>query len=306
MVTMFVVTNYVIRIHRHYTFGLVYGDATEFARRRGLYIWFPVLLFAFMLPFALAGFYPGAWNHGMYVALVAITVPGGVWNVFHIIMQKYGVLRAYGVKLGYGDPGLERRLLLSWSVCLAAAVLAKYSPVLVSQVRVWQRVDIRFVEPLLPLVRGIVIAAFACAAYLTARWLRQEVAHYSRVNIPKLLYAASIPLLLSTFFYSLVVGYMAFGFSHAIEYIIFVNIYGARRKTAAAWVRNPWIMNSVWIVGVLTLYAILKYLPAYREASLALTLGYTTYNSYMHFLYDGFIWKMRNSNVRAAVLEVGT
>ncbi|MBI3555824.1 MAG: hypothetical protein HY074_06150 [Deltaproteobacteria bacterium] len=304
LLVLFTVTNFVIRIHRHYTYGLVYADSVEFAKRRATYVWFPVLLFLAMLPFAFAGYFPHPWSHNLYVMLVVISVPGGVWNVFHIIMQKYGVLRAYAVRLGYGDARLECNMLLAWSLFLSAALIAKYGDVLIHEVAAWKRIDISFLAPLLPLTRYLFVPTLLPAAYYSWRWLGQERSNFSAASIPKLIYAASIALLLSTFAYSIVIGYIAFGFSHAIEYIAFVNIYGARRPTLAAWMKNRWIMNPVWIVGVVAFYLLLKRLPAHRSESIALVLGYTTYNSYVHFLYDGYIWKMRETSVRETVLRM--
>ncbi len=302
MLALFALTNYAIRVHRHYTFGLVYGDSAEFAKRRRFYVWFPVLLFLALLPFAMSGYLAAPWSRRLYLALVVISVPGGIWNVFHIIMQKYGVLRAYAVKLRYGNAKLERSMLLAWALFLSAALVVKYDRILIMQVRLWKRVDIGFIGPFLPLVHYLVLPAFVPALYYTAVWLRQEHAHYSRASLPKLIYTASIALMLATFGYSLVIGYMIFGFSHSIEYIAFVNIYARRRSTTAGWVRNFWVMNSIWIAGVVGLYAVLKYVPAYREESIALVLGYTTFNSYVHFLYDGFIWKMRDPKVSRVLL----
>jgi hypothetical protein len=289
LLAMFTLTNYVIRIHRHYTFGLVYGSREEFDKHRAVYTWLPVVLLALIAPFAL--------YEKLHVGLLALAAPGAVWNLYHIITQKFGVMRAYAVKLGYGDSTLERRMLLSWVALVTAAAVARHHKIIPYELSRWHGPDMSWI-PSLAWSEWLPLPAGAAAAYYTGRWLAQEARHFAVANVPKLVFTASVALLLATFQKSLVVGYMVFGFSHALEYIAFVNIYGAHKPGLAAWIRTPVLMNPAFICGVVLLYLLLGAGP------FGLVLGYTTYNSYLHFLYDGYLWKMRDPKVRNIVARM--
>jgi len=82
-------------------------------------------------------------------------------------------------------------------------------------------------------------------------------------------------MLYSVFFYSLVVGYIVFAFSHALEYIAFVNIFVNSKYKKRQDSGSLFGMNldenafTICIVG----------------------------SSFLHFIYDGLIWKVRKPEV---------
>ena len=288
-------------LHRNYTFALIYGDRGEFSRHRKLYTWAPLVLFSLLLPFGFYQFFPAPYREFGRIALYAITIPNGVWNVFHVFMQKYGFLRAYGLKLGYGNAKLEKTLILSWLFCGIFLLLAKYDDSIF-----YQRMAVRnfylFARylPLLRYVRMLAYPAFAWLVIINGAWIAQELRHFTRASIPKLLYAATTFLVFFSFGYSILLGFIALVTSHSLEYIGFVNIYGRRKPGLPRWIRNPFIFNPVLIFGVLAFYQGLKILVGIR----GIYIAYMNCESYLHFLFDGYLWKLRDPATREVVLKM--
>jgi len=139
--------------------------------------------------------------------------------------------------------------------------------------------------------------ALIIAVAVTGLYLRAELR--GRFSWPRNAYAASILMLYATFHYDLVVGYAVFGFSHAIEYIAFVNVY-ARRKYAAQPARSSLLARAVRRqVLSMTLY-VAALVPAFllaRELAGPELGWYITGSGFLHFIYDGWIWKMRKPDV---------
>jgi hypothetical protein len=78
--------------HRYFTIPLVYMDRTEFNRRRNVYILTPILCFLFV---SLA-YYFRIDEPEMYALFY-------LFNYFHFVRQKYGILRIYSGKAGWGQ-----------------------------------------------------------------------------------------------------------------------------------------------------------------------------------------------------------
>jgi hypothetical protein len=97
----------------------------------------------------------------------------------------------------------------------------------------------------------------------------------------------------------MVVGYIVFGFSHAIEYIAFVNIFvGAkyRKKPESNTFfsrvsKRQWLYSGVFAAVIIVLSIIGMKLD--QNAFLIYIVG----SSFLHFIYDGLIWKVRHPEV---------
>ncbi len=296
-ISMFLVLN----IHRNYTFLFVYGDRQEFSRHRRLYTWAPLIFFGLLFPFAFYEKMPAPYGEYARVALLVVTMPNGAWNVFHVFLQKYGLLRAYGVRLGYGSARLEKTLILSWLVCGFLLLLTKYGD-WIFYYRMASR-NAFYMAKYLPVIHALRYLATPALVWLlgvTACWLIQEYRHFTRANIPKLIYAASTALICLCFGYSIILGFIALATSHSLEYITFVNIYGSRKPGIPAWIRNPLLLNPLLIAGVLTIYLVLKPLIGIRGVIMA----YVNCESYLHFLFDGKLWRLKNREVSETVLKM--
>ena len=105
------ITFYALSIHRHYTFFIIYGSRSQFEKHRTTYIALPIALAVIF--FSLAGIqqYGYPYNKFAWYALLIVSAPNAIWNIYHITMQKYGFFRIYASKLGYGVARLEKQLL---------------------------------------------------------------------------------------------------------------------------------------------------------------------------------------------------
>jgi hypothetical protein len=140
-----------------------------------------------------------------------------------------------------------------------------------------------------------------------------------RFRNPARLSAAAGMLLLSTalFWTDPVKAYIAFGFSHAVEYMVFVWAFQRRRYYRPQ--AEPSLMQKLlrrpvaWYTVFIVLFAgaaILETLwgrSILKETKTITLFGmtgdnwffyYAVYQSLIHFNMDGFLWKMRKAEVR--------
>src|SRR5512135_3292099 len=77
-------------VHRHFVYFLFFGDAQQRARHpRALWV-APLMVTALVLPTRLW------WRPVFDVVAGAI----GAWNIWHTLLQRHGIARAYAVKGG--------------------------------------------------------------------------------------------------------------------------------------------------------------------------------------------------------------
>ncbi len=285
-------------VHRHYTLLLVYGDQQTLSRNLNAYIIAPLIVFSGLA---------AAYFSGVKVAWTATIVIAVVWNVWHTIMQRHGIFRAYA---GRARGGLENRthgrldLALIWSllaslVCLVAIFRqSTFSRLL--EARMLMKI-IRWFEqtPLIWIVPSIVAIITLIVAVQWCRYeYRAELSWPER--IPRLLFLGSTLCLLALFIiHGPLVGYLCFGVAHALEYIFFVHRYGEgkyaqdrSRGVAASLFRSP-LKTAPFLIGglVIAYYVLLNYNRT------AIYLIYYSGTSLLHFLYDGWIWKIRKPEV---------
>jgi hypothetical protein len=114
-------------------------------------------------------------------------------------------------------------------------------------------------------------------------------------------------------------GYIAFGFAHALEYSVFVWAFQRRRYSQA---EDPLpLLGRLLRAGPVLFYA--AFFATFMGANIFLNWGddafyegkmaifgvgagswlfhLTIWGSFVHFYYDGFLWKMRHAHVRAAI-----
>lgn len=304
---LFWATTLITRIHRHYSLPLAYGDARTFAKNAALYRWAPLVIAAVVFPACAYRLLPkGPLASALYGVYVAVSMLGGVWNVYHVVMQKYGFLRIYAAKLGHGDAKLDKLLLLSW-ILLVAAISANvfheaYFDSFARRGFGWSARLHPFVGPL---AGALLVPTIAFAGYVTYRWLAIERRHLSVASIPRLAFAASVGMLLAVFAQSPLLGFLSFAFSHALEYSVFVNLYARRKyggepaRALRFWARWSLTSNIALVGAMLLLYRALGW-----QSALGLVASYGLFSSLLHFLYDGLLWKMSDREVRELVLDL--
>jgi hypothetical protein len=74
-------------LHQPLTVALVYGDPAEFRLHRRLFVWAPVVVVAAIVV-------------GRAVSPVLVAAVAGLWNAEHTLLQRYGLTRIYGRKVG--------------------------------------------------------------------------------------------------------------------------------------------------------------------------------------------------------------
>ena len=272
-------------VHRHYTFALVYGQKEEFEKRRKAYIALPILFLALAVSF---------YYLNIFFILLAVSI---VWTMYHTIAQKYGFTRIYSRKAGYGYAWIDKGIIYSWFVYLFFA-LGERNRDLLQQYHEG-RTLIRFVGDYFHIFTMISYVALAVAIAFTAIYLYVELKNWDKISLPKNIFVFSVLLLYAIFFQSLIVGFLVFGFSHALEYIAFVNLfvsskYKKRPDTGSFFSK---VTKRQWLyAGIFTLMLAGISFAGININNYVLGL-YITGSSFLHFIYDGWIWKVSKPDV---------
>lgn len=297
-------------VHRHLTFILVYGDPKTFDTHRRAFTLAPLIVFGALglliniqgearIEIPGLGFKMRPW----FLALM-IT---GAWNMWHTLMQRHGLARIYAAKLGRGlqERAHARRdlALLFGAGLLTACLTLRFRGDTMGGVRNARRMR----KTLGPLVEGdaglvLLLAASFLFAWLVFRWARAEfdAPIPLRERTARLTFWASTFALLACFVvWGPIVGYLVFGTAHALEYIAFFHHFGGARfrgdhepSVASRLLARPMYTAPPMIVAFAFLYW------ATRDVSRTETyLVYYTGTSLLHFLYDGWIWKVRRPEV---------
>jgi hypothetical protein len=273
-------------LHRHLTFPLVYADPEQFERHRRAYVILP----PFFLTLTVVSFFH---VRGLFLFLEFLAV---AWTIYHTIMQKVGLLRVYSRKSGVGNLWLDKALPFCWIGVITFH--AASDPTLRTQAAYFFDIPIRT----LPLSQATesalwTVTVFAAVATLslTVFYVREELRNRARFSAPKVLYGLSILMLYATFYYDIGVGYVVFGFSHAIEYVAFVNVYarkkyGARPRGSSLMARA--VRHQAGVMGAYCVAMVLIFLCWNSLSQISLDV-YILGSGFLHFIYDGWIWKMR-------------
>ena len=251
-----------------------------------------------------------------------------LWHVYHVLMQKYGILRIYSAKSGRPEkvPAWVDRLLV-WCIVPALFVWvgANQLPALTERLSIESPGLDRTLVPFLALLGEsyavLISLSFALIAGAALAFLYYEWRVHALRCWPRLAYAAGSLLFYSTFFTLGLFGfYSSFAFAHGIEYMVFIWAFQKRRYAAepaqtqapglARLLRHPmaFYLGSTAVLAAALFYV--RYQPRFSEALPRLAdLGgespmewvrwYTIYQGILHFYYDGFLWKMRRPEVRA-------
>ena len=259
---------------------------------------------------------PGRWLVTTAGVIVA------VWNVWHVLMQKYGILRLYSAKSGNEAkvPGwVDRLLLFSWLPLWVAWITPRYLDVAIRRLRgargilvpVGQVVD--FVMPVL-MPASVVLVVASIVLFV----VHERRANGLR-NVPRLSMAAGTVLLSCTFLLlHPIKGYVCWGFSHAIEYLVFVWAFQRKRYAkpldhspplGRVLLRYPIATYAVYMLVTTAVFFGLRHwgFVVFKDmpkafvgpfSSRTLVAQWGVYQAMMHFYFDGFLWKMRLPSVR--------
>jgi hypothetical protein len=277
--------------HQPLTLVLVYGDKRNFALRRRIFTWSPLVLI-------------GAILAAQQVSLTVLAVVAGLWNAEHTLMQRYGIMRIYARQSGEHDGSPDRVLLSAWLALTFVWVAADgRTSRHIEQTGIGGKnrrgldvlMDLRLpARVALPLVVALVLV-------VTVRWLQREVRRGAESSAPKRFYTASTAALFVTILVSPVAGLLGFVGAHAFEYFVIVHrSIGAKYPSPDVDGGAPvgFAVRRVGRTGFVILYTgvvigIVSILHRFGSQAVytvvILTLGG------MHILYDGFIWKRPSS-----------
>ncbi|MDX1387290.1 MAG: hypothetical protein R3257_06835, partial [bacterium] len=231
---------------------------------------------------------------------IFLLILASLWNFYHTLMQKMGILRIYSRKGEEGRSWLDKSMVWVWFGWLFFALAA--SPVARAQAARLAKSG-RFIrntlEPFFDFLPWVAHAFLIVGIALTLWYFWEEWKFRERIHWPKNLFLLSLWGIYLTFFYDFFVGFLVFAFSHAVEYLAFVNVFAkkkyatrpARSSPMARWVRHQWQYFALF-----TAVSCVIFIPWYFEDRVSLN-WYIVGTSFLHFLYDGWIWKVRKPEV---------
>jgi len=280
--------------HQPLTLALVYGDPGQFALRRKLFTWSPLVFVAAILI-------------GTQVSLVLVAAVAGIWNAEHTLLQRYGLTRIYGRKVGQDDGRIEKLMLQSWLVFAVAWNAA--DPGLT------KRIDglrlggtnergIRLLTSARPVATLVVVVAGIAAVVLVGIWARDEWRRRPAVNPAKYLYLGATLALFGVMLVDPLAGLIGYVGAHALEYLVTVHRHvgaryvgegadpgGAVGRTVRSPIGRTGFVGAYLAVTVAAFLFLRSHASAYTYSVVFLTAGG------LHVFYDGFIWKLRRPNV---------
>jgi hypothetical protein len=279
--------------HQPLTFPLVYGSPWRLATHKRLFVLFPPIAVVVI-----------AITTQLSMTLVAIV--GALWNVEHILMQRYGITRIYGRKAGDDQGGFERGMLITWFLIPLLWTTARggLQPLL-------NRLSIGSVDSTAAgvLAKMTTLAAVAlvgvavAAVYLTTRWAAREHRLDNGGNQGKWLYLGSSAGLFGLALIDPIAAVVGFVGSHSVEYFVIVNrsIESEARHVGplSRVARFPYgriVFFGAYGVAVTGTFVLLyRVMPTSAMLTGVLAIGA------VHFFYDAFIWKLRKPNVATAL-----
>lgn len=280
--------------HRWLTLVLVVLDPDRREGRAGMFLGLAVAAAALVG----AGWYAGTWFGGGFLCLALVDY---VWNGWHFAAQHSGVLRVYSRKVGGAANWLERHALRGF-IFYAILLTAGWSTGWLETYPSWR--------PLLRLLDGLALSVPVVLLGLAlARPTRQQLGRLCYLASIGLLYAALIAAVQAGWRTGVLALTAASATFHAVEYLALVTHYAWRRREvgSAGLFRQ---LAGRWL-GVLLAYLVLLGLvlssldswtaagetPVWRD----LFVGTNFWVSFLHYAYDGLIWKLRRPATAAAL-----
>ena len=292
----------------HHLPGMIraYGDRALFERFRWRFILAPLFLLVTCVAFY--------WWDLKGIILVVF-----FWGIWHGMMQTYGFCRIYDAKTG-SFAGLNRRLDF-WlcAIWFAAAVV-------LSPMRMTDTLDAfyssggPFIQPwiLHAVQRGFVFLALAVSILFVANfvWMSTQAKRPNPVKLVLLITSISFWWYCNNLVSNLLVGIALFEVFHDVQYLSLVWIYNRNRvekdQNIGGFMRFIFRRSGSLVglyLGLIFAYGSLAYFNSQLqiETIKRVLTGVVSASTLLHFYYDGFIWKVRESSTRQALgLSGGT
>jgi hypothetical protein len=292
--------------HQALTFPLVLADRELFQREKRLFIAAPILVLACTaVVLALS-----VLNFRAFLAVMgASALISTAWNFWHVYMQKYGILRLYNAKSSapIKIPAWSDKLFVFAWLPLYFAVLGprhrealpKLFPLMRSTLVPLTAALSSASVFLVPIAIVVVIASLAAFLHCERR---------SGLSWPRLSFALGMTgLSASILLVDPIKAVLAFGFSHLVEYFVFVWAYERKRGLP-----RPGVSMLIFVLASTGafLFAVGWGRLYFAGARFPVVLGipfdragtvFVVYQSLFHFHVDGKIWKVSRPEVRRAL-----
>ena len=284
----------------HHLPGLIraYGDRDLFERFRWRFLLAPPLVFLAYFPLF-------SYHHDLYRLIIL------VWATWHGLMQLYGFVRIYDAKVGSVAPATAN---WDWLVCVCGFVTPQlFRPERLSSfLSHWYSVGGPSISPsALEAARWTCLAISAAVGVgFAANYLVQSF-RGSRSNPLKLLMLASG---IGMWWYAticvenLLVGVALFEICHDVQYLAIVWLYNCRRVSSdpqlSGFMRYVFRRGMVLLyLGLITAYGALAFAgPLVLDGTVSqIFYGVLFTSTILHYYYDGFIWKVRETTNQAGL-----
>ncbi len=277
-------------IHRHFVYLLFFGDAERRQRHR-LATWAAPLMAAVLV----------AIGYGVRPVATGIAILLGAWNIWHTLMQRHGLSRAYAVSL---SPTLathehgRRELAVLWSatVTVAIGIMRFQTDTFFGPARkVWQALPLAVRSDPTILSVLLAVSALTTAVFVWRFWQVERQAdvplswRWPRASM----LTSTIGLLLVLLLAGPIVGYIVFGFAHAIEYILFAHAFSARQAQRGTVAPGPRLLAVPLALTAVCAAFLLAFVAARQVWNTRLFVAYFTTTSLLHYTYDGLIWRRK-------------
>ncbi|MDB5335427.1 MAG: yrrB 4 [Planctomycetaceae bacterium] len=276
----------------------IYSDPELFRQYRWRFIVIPVVVVG--LSFLLAAY--------DLHALLLITF---LWGLWHGMMQVYGFARIYDAKLGQVSPVMAR---LDWSLCLTWFLLLSFGSTFYAddfRTRAAAAGSSYLAELVLsPLIIQLLTGAACVVTVLHVGYTAWNWSQGRPVSPLKFLLLASSIGLFAVSYRLLVndklVGLAVWEAFHDIQYYAIVWAFTRRRgehSPLSRWGRMLFQPQLRFVLAYLALIALYGYLDYGSRTLVDTATGDSlrpllVASAFLHFYFDGFIWKIRRRTVQ--------
>ncbi|HEY1770986.1 MAG TPA: tetratricopeptide repeat protein [Chthoniobacterales bacterium] len=283
----------------HHLPGMIraYGDRALFSRFRTRFLVAPVLLLTVSIW--------SSWYNVQAIQLLALS-----WGIWHGMMQTYGFCRIYD---GKASASAAARARADFALCLSWFVAA----VLLSRLRIRTLLDLYYESggPVIPTAafNGFRLVLIGALVVVTLFFCWQQIAHWrgkrwaSPIKLTLLTSSIAFWWYCNNGVQNILVGIALFEVFHDVQYLSIVWIYNRSRverdQTITGFMRFVFRKSGALIgvyVGLVLAYGSIAFTtwgPSATWIRHAL-LGVVTASALLHFYYDGFIWKVRETQTR--------
>ena len=264
--------------HRWITLLLVATDPEKRQGRTGFF-----LILAVIAAFVVGG---ARVTFGGFACLIVVEY---VWNAWHFGAQHGGILRIYSLKAGGGNRWLELNTM---------RLFAPYVSIrLVAELNGWLKTH--------PTSASIVSVVDVALLAFPLILVGNEVRRFSKSRIPKLLYLLNVYAMYAAMLVCLRMGAhralimltLANAAFHAVEYLAIVTYYAQKRKDSGSdslfqRMARDWMRVIAIFIIAMGVFSYLMESSQYA-AVVQVFLAVNLWAAFMHYTYDGIIWKLR-------------